>query len=132
MSRRGFWLGLLVGVIVMGLLAATAMFVLVRFRGSADLSPLRGRQFGINPRGRFYPGMPGRWHGFGLMFCGPVLFFIAAALVLAAGFGRRCHHRHHHHGQGAPCCGEQPSPVAKAVEPEQAPPAEAGSTEAKN
>jgi hypothetical protein len=137
MSRRGFWLGLLVGLIVMGLLAATAMFVLVRFRGSAGVYGLRGRQFGISPRGRFYPGMVGGGHGFGLMCCGPVLLLVLGALVLAAVFGRHWYHRRWG-GEGR-CCERQPSSAAKPVEAaqqpsavskdvaaEQEPPAEAG------
>jgi hypothetical protein len=130
MSRRGFWLGLVVGMIVMGLLAGTAMFAFVRFRGSAEgIYGLRGRQFGISPRGGFYPGMPGRWHGFGAMLCGPVLL-IAGALVLAAVLGRHWHH--HHHDGAASCCGGQPSPVDKAVRVESAPSAEAEQSEAKD
>jgi hypothetical protein len=124
-SRKGFWLGLLVGMIVMGLLAATAMFVIVRFRWPvADTYALRGRQFGIGPRSWFHPGLPGRSLGFGAMLCGPGLLLVLGALVLLAVFGRHWHH-HRWDGEGR-CCERQPSPLGKAAEAEHEPPAQAG------
>jgi hypothetical protein len=130
MSRRGFWLGLLVGAIVMGLLVATAMFVIVRFRSpaAAGIYGLRGRQFGVNPRGWFYPRMPGRRFGFGALLCGPGLLLILGALVLAAVFGRHWHH--HPWDRDGRCCERQPPSVSKAAEAEQEPPARSEAVDA--
>ena len=114
MFRRNFWLGLLVGMIVMGLLAGTALLLFVRFRGSElGVYGLRGRPFGISPRGWFYPRTLGRWHGFGALLCGPVLL-LAGVLVLGVLFGRRWHRRASQPVSPAP----QPPSVSKAAEPE--------------
>jgi hypothetical protein len=127
MSRRDFWLGLLVGAVITGLLVATAMFVVMRVRWpAAPIYGLRGRQFGVNPRGWVYPHMPGRWFGFGAMLCGPVLL-LAGAVMLGVLFGRHWHSRRQDEVQS----GGQPSPVEKTVEAEHEPPAEAGESETK-
>ena len=128
MSRRGFWFGLLVGIIVMGLLAATAAVVIGRFRWpAAGIGGLRGRQFGVNPRGWFDPRMPGRWLGFGAMLCGPLL--LAGALVLGALLGRHWYSRR----QGkAVQSGEQAPSLEESVAAEQKPAAEAVQNEARD
>jgi len=138
MSRKGFWFGVLVGAIVMGLLAATVGFALMRFRGSAvGIYGLREREFGINPRGWFHPGMPGRWHVSGLWLCGLPLF--AGALVLAAILTWLWRRRHR---QEVPSRSE-PTPVVaegvKAAPPADVaqskvvgPPVDAGPSEAKS
>jgi hypothetical protein len=141
MSKRGFWLGLLVGAVITGLLVATAMFVMMRFRwpAAAGIYGLRGRQFGVNPRGWFLPRMPGRGFGFGAMLCGPLLL-LAGALVLGALLGKHWHSRRQ--AREVQSRGQTPAvessvkadeppaePVASQVVPQ--PPAEAGSGEIK-
>jgi hypothetical protein len=129
MSKRGFWLGLLVGGVITGLLLATVMFVVVRGRWPmASMYGLRGRQFRVNPRGWFYPRMPGRWFGLGTRLCGPILL-LAGALVLGALLGK---HWPSHRQDKEVQSGGQPSPVEKRVEAEHRPPAEAVQSEAKS
>jgi hypothetical protein len=128
MSKRGFWLGLVVGAVITGLLVAVAMFVVLRFRLPATaVYGLRGRQFGVNPRGLGYPRLPGRSFGFGAMLCGPLLL-LAGAVVLGALLGRHWHMRRH--DRDASCCGGQPSSVGKGAEVAPQPPAEAVQREA--
>jgi hypothetical protein len=91
MSRRGFWLGLLVGAVITGLLVATVMFVIVRFRWpAAAVYGLRGRQFGVLPRARIYPRLPSRSLGAAALLCGPLLL-LAGALVVGLVLGRYWH-----------------------------------------
>ena len=123
MSRRGFWFGLLAGMIVMGLLAATVAVVIGHYRWpAAGLGTLRGRPFGVNPRGWFNPRMPGRWLGFGAMLCGP-LVLLAGALLLGALLYRYWNSRR----QGKPVqSGEQAPSLEESVAAAAQPPAEAG------
>jgi len=129
MSRRGFWLGLLVGMIVMGLLAATVgMFVFHFRRTGVATMPFRGRMFELNPRDRTpdlrMPGLPSgttlprRSPGLALLLCIPGGLLILGALVLAAIAGRHFWHRSARHGQ---CCSEHGS-EAPAAEPDERPP----------
>ena len=128
MSRRSFWLGLLVGAVITGLLVATAMFVMMRLRfPAAAVYGLRGRHFGANPRGWFYPRMPGRWFGFGAMLCGPLLL-LAIAVAAGALLGRHWHAERYDAGVKS---GARPQPVEASVKPADQPPADAGQSEAR-
>jgi hypothetical protein len=98
-SRRGFFYGLLAGMVLMGLLAAVAGVVMVGVRWPWGRAlPLRGSAFHsrLTERG-FGFALPGRLLGVGLsrrplgfaFFCLPALLLIFGALVLFALAGRR-------------------------------------------
>ena len=96
MSRKGFWFGLLVGLVVMALLASLSGFVILRLRGTVGPAlVLRRRSFGWAPRGwRFGFGFPGRSFGFRPLLCALALLLVFGAVVLIAVFaGHRCWHR---------------------------------------
>ena len=121
MNRRGFWIGLLVGLVIVSLIVAVAGVVVLRLRGTA---PLRAWREGRVLRGG---GRYGRVPMFGMarMFFmpGPLLF--VGALVLAFLAGRHwSHHHHHEHWRRDCCAGEhtapQPTPVVN--EPSNTPP----------
>ena len=125
MSRKGFWMGLLVGLIIMGLLAGTVAVVILGARwASGSKVALRGRSFDLQPgeRGQLF-GLRGRggmgfsrWHcGLGALLCCKGLFLLVAAMAVAAFFcRRRCWHGSGgHHWQ---CHEQEPSDV-EATEP---------------
>ncbi len=107
MSRRSFWLGVLVGLVVMGVVVASlAGLVMLRSRGMlGPVLGLRARSFEwARHGGRFALGFPAR--AFGGLLCLPVLLLVLGAVVLIAVFaGHRCWRRgsgHYRHEEQKP------------------------------
>jgi len=96
MSRRGFFFGLLTGIIVMGLLMAIAGFVIFLARWpQGHMLPLHGRSFGFGlPRRSFGYGSVWRPFGLGAFLCGAALLLVLGGFLLLALIGRRW--RWHH------------------------------------
>ena len=130
MNRRGFWTGLLIGLVIMGLILAVVGMVLFRVRGTALLAGAPGAwREGRLSRGGYYGHMP--MFGGGHMFFMPGGLLLIGALVLAFFAGKHwsrhhehCHrhHEHWHHGEHwrRECCdehGDEPEAVAEDVPP---------------
>jgi hypothetical protein len=124
MSRKGFWLGLVAGLIIMGLIAGAVgvgVFGFIRYRvaglpqiGRSLRPDLPERPFGFGMRGRSFGfGFGHRTLGLGAFLCLPALLFIGGGLVLAAmAFSRaRWHHR-----DSSPWCRGWVQPSAAADE----------------
>lgn len=126
MSRKGFFSGLLVGIIVMGLLAAIAGAVIFGVRWSQGYTlPLRGRTFGPDlPERSFGFGLRGRPFGFGAFLCGPALVFVFGGFLLLALIGTRS--RWHHPHRPPWCWDREKLPAAETKEPADEPDAQAG------
>ena len=116
MSRRGFFYGLVAGMVIMGLLAATIGAVIFAFRWSqGGTLPLHGRSFSFGFRG-CAPGIGrhGMPFGLGAFLCLHALLFTFGGLFLAAMVCKRvCWQRrdYHHdlwgkHKAGRPDCGD--------------------------
>jgi len=136
-TRKGFFSGLLVGIIVMGLLAAIAGAVILGVRWSQGyMLPLRGRtfgpdlperSFGFGLRGRSFGfGLRGRPFGFGAFLCCPALLFIVGGFLLLALIGKRS--RWHHPHRPPWCWDREKPPAAETREPADEPDAQAGDT----
>ena len=111
MNRRGFWAGLLVGLVIMGLIAAVAGFMMFRMGGTAACAGAPGalgalREGRLSRGGGYYGRMP--MFGGGHMFFMPGGLLLIGALVLAFFAGKHwghhhehCHghHGHRHHGE---------------------------------
>jgi hypothetical protein len=131
MSKRGFWFGLLAGLVIMGLVVGTVAVVFLGARwASGSKVALRGRSLQVQPgeRGPVFGlrgcgGMisPRSHFGLGALFCCPALFLILGGVALAAFFGRRrCWHGHRGHHwrwhEGMPCDAEHAEESQEAKE----------------
>jgi len=118
MYRKGFWVGLLVGLVLAGMVVAS-LAGLVVLRSHGMLGPLLGvrlRSFDwAGHGGRLAFGMPGRT--FAGLVCLPVLLLVLGAAVLLAVLAA---HRYWRHGGGHSHHDEQKPPEAEAPQAEQA------------
>lgn len=109
MSRKGFWFGLIAGVVLMGLLAATIGAAAIAFRWlQGGMLPMHGQGFGFGLREGakgfgfrgWGPGRGGHWKpfGFGALLCLHVPLLALGGLFVAAMVGRwACWPRPHFH-----------------------------------
>jgi len=123
MYRKGFWTGLLVGLVLAGV-AAACLAGLVMLRARGMLVPalgLRLRSFGwMGHAGRLTFGMPAR--GVGGLLCLPLLLLGLGAAVVATVFAaHRCWRRgcgHSHRDEQNPAKAETPQTKEVGSEPE--------------